>query len=55
MIIWSSDLTELIYVFEAFASQNFSRCPLREVENNMCNANSYTFEACFDKDMDGFG
>ena len=32
----------------------FSSCPRREVENDVCSANSYTFEAYFDKDVGGF-
>ena len=55
MIVWSSDLTELVLCFRRFSFVGFSSCPHREVENDACNANSYTFEACFDKDMGGFG
>ena len=55
MIIWSSDSTELILCFRSFSFVGFSSCPHREVENDVCNANSYTFEAFVDKDMGGFG
>ena len=54
MIIWSSDLTKLVLCFRNFSFVEFSSCPRREVENNTCNTNSYTFEACFDKDVGGF-
>ena len=55
MIIWSSYLTELVWCSRSFSIIGFSSCPYREVENDMYNANSYTFEACFDKDVGEFG
>ena len=54
MIVWSSDSTELILSFRSFSFIGFSSYPHREVENDVYNANSYTFEACFDKDIGGF-
>ena len=55
MIVWSLDSTELILCFRSFSFVGFSSFPHREAENDACNANSYTFEACFDKDVGGFG
>ena len=55
MIIWSSDSTELVWYSRSFSFVGFLSCPRREVENDVYNANSYTFEAYFDKDVGGFG
>ena len=40
--------------FQSFSFVGFSNCPIQEVENIVYNANSYTFEACFDKDVGRF-
>ena len=55
MIVWFLDSTELVLYFRSFSFVGFSSCPHREVKNDTCNANLYTFEACFDKDVGGFG
>ena len=55
MIAWSSDLTKFVLYSRSFSFIGFSRYPRREIENDVYNANSYTFEACFDKDVGGFG
>ena len=55
MIIWSSDSIELVLYSQSFSFIGFTSCPRREVENDVCNKNSYTFEAYFDKDVGGFG
>ena len=45
----------LFLSFWSFCFMGLSSCPRWEVKNDMFNANSYTFEACFDKDVGGFG
>ena len=55
MIIWSSDSTKIVLYFKSFSFVGFLSCPRREVENDMQDVNSYTFEACFDTDEGEFG